>query len=214
MSSSSTPPGNPNRVGQRRSSALARMEQTHPFLMLLYLALVGISVLFAILVAAYLQARHFHALPDRPFPRYFALSTVLLVLSSATLRPTTRFYRKDNLRRLARSLGYTLVLGLTFVAAQLVGWRELLLSGLLPRGAAAGSYIYLISALHVAHLLVGVGFLAYFWLLTRHAATDGVRMLVFIRNPYRRLQLRMLRLYWHYLDVLWLVLFLVLLFTV
>ncbi len=211
--SSSTPPGKSNRVGQRRASALARMERTHPLLMLLYLALVGITVLFAILTVAYAQARHLHPLPDRPFPRFFALSTVLLLLSSATLRPTTRLYRKDNLRRLSRSLGYTLALGLAFVAAQIAGWRELLLSGVAPRGAAAGSYIYLLSALHAVHLLAGVGFLAYFWLRTRHAAADGVRMLVFIRNPYRRLQLRMLRLYWHFMDGLWLALFLVLLFT-
>lgn len=214
MSTSPTPSGKSDRVGQRRASALARMERTHPLLMLVYLALVGITVLFAILVVAYVQARHFHPLPDRPFPRFFALSTVLLVLSSATLRPTTRAYRKDNLRRLARSLGYTLALGLAFVAAQLVGWRELLLGGLAPRGVATGSYIYLLSALHAVHLLAGIGFLAYFWLLTRHAAADGVRTLVFIRNPYRRLQLRMLRLYWHFMDGLWLALFLVLLFTV
>lgn len=211
--SSSTPPRKSDRVGQRRASALARMERTHPLLMLLYLALVGIGVLFAILVVAYVQARHFHPLPERPFPRFFALSTVLLLLSSATLRPSTRFYRKDNLRRLARSLGYTLVLGLAFVASQLMGWRELLFSGVAPRGVAAGSYIYLLSALHAVHLVAGVGFLAYFWFRTRLATTDGVRMLVFIRNPYRRLQLRMLRLYWHFMDGLWVALFLVLLFT-
>jgi cytochrome c oxidase subunit III len=214
MSSSSTPPGKSDRVGNRQASAFQRIERTHPLLMMLYLALMGITVLFAILVAAYLQTRHFHPLPTGPFPRFFALSTVLLVLSSVTLRPITRYYRKDNLTKTAQALGFTLALGLAFLAAQVIGWRELLLSGVAPRGMAAGTYIYLLSALHGVHLIAGITYLAYLWIITRHASTDGVRTLVFIRNPYRRLQLRLIRLYWHYMDLLWLALFLVLLFTI
>lgn len=210
---SSSSPGKQNRVGQRRLSALARMERTHPLLMLLYLGVVGITVLFAILVVAYLQARSWHPPVARPFPRFFGLSTVLLLLSSAVLRPTTRLYRKDNLSRLAQRLGYTLLLGLGFAATQAAGWRELFMAGLPFQGQATGTYVYLISALHLVHLTVGLVFLTYFWVRTRHAAADGVRTLFFIRNPYRRLQLRMLRFYWHYLDALWVALFVLFLFA-
>lgn len=181
--------------------------------MLLYLALLGITVLFAILVVAYLQARAWQPAEARQFPRFFGLSTVLLLLSSAVLRPSTRHYRKDNLRRLANSLGVAWLLGLGFVLAQLAGWREMLLAGVPFQGAATGSYVYLLSALHAAHLLGGILFMGYYYFRVRWAAADGVRMLFFIRNPYRRLQLRMLRIYWHYLDALWVTLFVLFLFV-
>jgi cytochrome c oxidase subunit 3 len=45
-------------------------------------------------------------------------------------------------------------------------------------------------------------------------ASDGVRSLIFIRDPYRRLQLSMLRTYWQFIGLLWLVLYLVILFIV
>lgn len=205
MNSSS--PDNKKRVGTRRLTAFGRIERIHPLLMLLYVGLLGVTVLFVILVASYLQTRALHPMGARPFPRFFALSTVLLLLSSATLRPATRHYRKDRLDKTARALGLTMILGIGFVLAQLAGWRELLLNGYPLRSVAASSYVYLLSSLHAAHLLGGLLGLSYFYLRTRHAAADGVRTLVFIRNPYRRLQLRMLRFYWHYLDVLWLALF-------
>ena len=182
--------------------------------MLLYLGLVGIGVLFLILVIAYVQARHYYPPPAGPFPRFFVVGTIVLAFSSAVLRPTMRFYRKDNLRRLRQALGYAVGLGVAFIVTQGLGWQELMASGVAPRGAPAGSYIYLLSALHAVHLLAGIGYLTYFWSLTRHAAADGVRALVFIRNPYRQLQLRMLRLYWYFMEAVWLVVFLVLLFTV
>jgi cytochrome c oxidase subunit III len=210
---SSSESGKRHRVGPGRLSPLARMERTHPFLMMLYLGLLGITVLFIVLIFMYLHARTTHPIGSHPFPRFFGLSTVLLLISSAMLRPTARFYRKDNLRRLSRALGYTLLLSIGFVAAQVAGWRELFLSGLPLQKAAAGTLVYWLSALHAMHLLLGMSFLAYFWARTRHAAADGVRTLLFIRNPYRRLQLQMLRLYWHFMDGLWVVLFLVLLFT-
>ena len=77
---------------------------------------------------------------------------------------------------------------------------------------ASGTYVYLISALHVAHLLGGMLFLLALLVRTVRASGDAVRGLVFIRNPYRRLQLRMLSLFWHCIDALWLVLFVVFVF--
>jgi cytochrome c oxidase subunit 3 len=79
-------------------------------------------------------------------------------------------------------------------------------------GEASGTYVYLISALHVAHLLGGMLFLLSLLLRTLHASRDAVRTLVFIRNPYRRLQLRLLSQYWHFIDGLWVVLFTLFLF--
>lgn len=205
-----------NQVGTPRpsTSAFARIERVPPLLMLLYLAMLGITVLFGVLLVAYAHTRAQNGLPTglHPFPRPFSLSTIVLLVSSYTLSQAPRLYRHDDLMGLVRCLGATLLLGCLFAGLQVLGWRELLVQGVLFEGAASGTYVYLISALHVAHLLGGMVFLLTLLLRTIHAERDAIRTLVFIRNPYRLRQLLLLGRYWHFIDVLWVVLFGVFLF--
>src|SRR5690606_41834966 len=58
------------------------------------------------------------------------------------------------------------------------------------------TYLYLITALHILHLAGGIIFLSYLFFKTAHVVTDGIRSLIFIRDPYRSLQLSMLTSYW------------------
>ncbi|MCB2410096.1 cytochrome c oxidase subunit 3 [Hymenobacter lucidus] len=204
-----------DKVGAGRPpSAFTRIERVPPLLMLLYLAMVGISVMFVILVAAYVQTRHLSGTPTgiHPLPRYFSLSTIVLLISSYTLSQARRIYRTDDIRSLARCLGATLALGSIFAGLQILGWRELMTQGIFFIGEASGTYIYLISALHVAHLLGGMLLVLALMLRALHASRDAVRSLVFIRDPYRHRQLRMLNIYWHFIDALWVALFAVFLF--
>ncbi len=195
-------------------SAFARIERLPPLLVALYLALLAIAVMFGILVAAYVHTRvggpaHSGA---HPFPRYFSLSTLVLLASSYTVAQAPRLYARDDLATLGRCLLATLLLGSVFAGLQVLGWRELVQQRVLFQGAASGTYVYLISALHVAHLLGGMLYLLALVLRVFHADRDAVRQLVFIRNPYHRRQLRALGTYWHFIDALWVVLFGVFLF--
>jgi cytochrome c oxidase subunit 3 len=209
-----------DKVGANRPpSAFQRMERVPPMLMMLYLAMTGIGVLFLFLVVAYAQTRYMADLPRglHPFPKFFSISTIVLLISSYTLAQAPRIYRADDVVNLTRCLGATLLLGCIFAGLQVLGWRELTAQGVTFQGIenhtfATGSYIYLISALHVAHLLGGMLFLLALLLRTLHASRDAVRSLVFIRNPYRRLQLRLLSYFWHFIDALWVVLFIVFVF--
>ena len=208
-------PNPDKRVGASRpTSAFARIERMPPLLVALYLAMGASCVLFLVLVAAYVSTRAHSDLPSGlyPFPRYFSLSTVVLLLSSYTVGQASRLYAQDDLTNLGRCLGATLLLGCVFAGLQLLGWRELGIQGMLFRGKASGTFVYLITGVHVAHLAAGL--LAALVLLVRvlHAERDAVRTLVFIRNPYHRRQLRAITTYWHFVDVLWVVLFAVFLF--
>ena len=195
-------------------SAFSRIERVPPLLMLLYLALLGITMLFVTLVAMYVASRAQSGLPTglHPFPRYFSLSTVVLLVSSYTLAQAPRLYRTDDLHSLVRCLGATLLLGCIFSGLQVQGWRELVQQGVLFTGERSGTFVYVISGLHVAHILAGLIFILVQMLRTLHASRDGVRTLVFIRNPYHLRQLRALLTYWHFIDVLWVALFGVFLF--
>ncbi len=207
-----SPPG----TGRRPAggSAFSRIERVPPLLMLLYLALLGITMLFVTLVAMYVASRAQSGVPTglHPFPRYFSLSTIVLLVSSYTLAQAPRLYRADDLDSLVRCLGATLLLGCVFSGLQVQGWRELVQQGVLFTGERSGTFVYVISGLHVAHILAGLIFLLVNMLRTLHASRDAVRTLVFIRNPYHLRQLRALLTYWHFIDVLWVALFGVFLF--
>ena len=204
---------NQNKIGARNQSAFARIEKIHPFKMLLYLFLLGIGILFLVLLVGFLHSETaVFRLKNIPFPKYFSISTLILVFSSYTLSKVSRFYRQDKLRKMIFYLGYSLFLGLSFVFVQLVGWYELVGHAVFLKRDPFGSYLYLISFLHAMHLLFGIIFMFYIFFRTSFAASDGVRTLVFIRDPYRKLQLSLLGTYWHYMAGLWLVIFVVFLF--
>jgi len=208
----------PNRnkqVGTGRSpSAFARIERLPPLLVVLYLAMLASTIMFAVLVVLYVATRAHSGLPTglHPFPRFFSLSTIVLLVSGYTVSQAPRLYAQDDLGALGRCLGATLLLGSVFAGLQLLGWRELMAQGVLFSGKASGTFVYLISALHVVHVLGGMLYLLALLLRVLHADRDAVRALVFIRNPYRRRQLRLLGTYWHFVDGLWVVLFGVFLF--
>lgn len=216
MNSSSTPPRRP--VGSSRTgtgtSGFGRLERVPPLLLMLALALAGITMLFAVLVALYAATRLHSGQPTglHPLPRYFSLSTVVLLLSSYTLAQAPRLYRADDLPALARCLGATLLLGLVFSGLQAMGWRELTHQGILFADAPSATFLYVITGLHVLHVVVGLGLLLAQLLRVTHAVRDGVRTLVFIRNPFHRRQLQVIGLYWHFIDVLWVGVFVAFLF--
>ncbi|WP_266205406.1 cytochrome c oxidase subunit 3 [Pontibacter kalidii] len=200
-----------NQVNPKQRSAFKRIERMHPIRMLLYLSMVGIGVLFFVLVVAFARTGGF---PPGQFdlPKFFSISTIILLFSSYTISKVPRFYKQEKLKKMARYLGATLGLGLLFIGAQLIGWNEMTKTGVYFSDKSSGTYLYLISALHILHLLGGIIFLSFMVFKTIYVNSDAVRSLVFIRDPFRRLQLSMLNSYWHFLDFLWLGLYLVLLF--
>lgn len=203
-----------NKVGSSKESAFSKIEKIHPFEMMLYLAIMGVGVLFLMLVIAYLQTRSYDSgFTQIKLPKYFCLSTIIILVSSYTISQAPRQYKKDSLIKLKKTLLYTMLLGVSFILVQVASWYEISRTGISFRGLAAGTYIYLISALHAVHLIAGFLYLAYIYAKTQHAATDPIRMLLYIRNPYVRQQIKLLNIYWHFMDAMWVFLFLVFVFT-
>ncbi len=204
-------PDKKNKVNPKQLSAFSKMEKMHPIRMLLFLSMIGIGVLFFILIVAFARTGGFQN-QDFELPKFFSISTLLLLFSSYTISKVPRIYRKDKLNRMTRYLGLTLGLGILFIVTQLIGWNEMTNSGVYFNGKASGTYLYLISALHILHLLGGIIFLSFLFFKTAHVASDGVRSLIFIRDPYRIMQLSLLRSYWNFMDFLWLGIYIVFLF--
>ena len=99
-----------NQVGDsRRATRFERIERVPPLLMVLYLVLLAITIMFVMLVAAYVATRLRNGEPTglRALPRYFSLSTIVLVISSYTMSQAPRLYAQDDLKSLGRCLGAT-----------------------------------------------------------------------------------------------------------
>ncbi|PRY12369.1 cytochrome c oxidase subunit 3 [Pontibacter ummariensis] len=198
-------------IDSAQRSGFRRIEKMHPIRMLLYISMMGIGVLFFILTVAFARTGGF---PGEQFelPKFFSVSAILLLFSSFTISKVPSMYRKEKLKKMSRYLALTLSLGILFIVAQLIGWNEMSRAGVYFSGKASGTYLYLISALHILHLLGGIIFLSFMLFKTIYVASDGVRSLIFIRDPFRNMQLSMLNSYWHFMDFLWLGLYLVFLF--
>jgi cytochrome c oxidase subunit 3 len=96
-------------------------------------------------------------------------------------------------------LQLTLLLGLLFIAGQLFAWRELAAQGLYLATTPNSGFFYVLTALHALHLLGGVVALGYVLVRLRRVSE---------RPPADALGAA--ALYWHFMDVLWLYLLLVL----
>lgn len=219
--------------------------------MLVWIGVASVAMFFAAFTSAYivLQADHFWVQDD--MPQMFSVSTIILLVSSATIFLAKRSISAGNQSGLKLWLVATFLLGLGFMGTQYMGWSELKSEGkffigdmsnlkgeygvdytILMRGEPvlydqgnyykpgdinflepinerindtfniSGSFLYLLSGLHVLHLLGGL-----IWLLVLLGLTFAGKI-----SAQNLLPLELGSIYWHFLDILWVYLFLFLLF--
>ncbi len=133
-------------------------------------------------------------------PRTFIVSTVLIFASSVTLEQARRRIGID-LRDYARWLLLTLVFGVGFVASQLIAWRQLVNEGVYLSTNPHSSFFYLFTGAHGLHLMGGMIALGYLTIRSR-------RLLLGVESEKRIEATDSVCLYWHFMDGLWVALFL------
>ncbi len=184
----------------------------HPYNILLILLLFSLSALFLSLSAAFIYTRVQSNLPPVELPLIFLFNTLILVGSSYTLYLAKQAYQKDNTKNYQTALIATIVLSLIFMVAQFYGWSELFKKEIYIQTDNSAGYLYVISGLHFAHIIAGLPFLLAFLYQANKKMREPVSVLVYFSDPEKRLKLRLLTIYWHFLDVLWI--YLVLFFLV
>ena len=182
----------------------------HPNRIFLTLTLASIIVLFLALSAAYIFTRVDKNIPVVQLPIIFLFNTLILIGSSGTMMWAKKAYLEDDTIKYQNALLATILLTLIFMAAQFVGWRQLFNDEVFINSNNGAAYLYLISGLHFAHVIAGLPFLILFLLTARKKMKEPVSVLVYFSDPEKQLKLRLLTVYWHFLDILWvyLVLFL------
>ncbi len=186
-----------------------KIEKLHPYETLLYLGMLGSGIIFLFLALAFLSSgREYLRGLNEQMPLAFLVSTFLLVLSGYTAVKMRIHYQEENNAKLHRSLKATFVLGLLFTVFQILGWMELSSKGINFTGVPSGSFLYVLSGIHVVHLIGAMSFAVILLLQLRKIEQDMVRKLVWMTNPYEKLRIRLFTVYWQFMDAVWLILFL------
>ncbi|MBD77896.1 MAG: cytochrome oxidase subunit III [Crocinitomicaceae bacterium] len=168
---------------------------------LLWVAIATMVMLFIGFTSAYIVRQEEGQWLVFELPNILFISTLVIMLSSVSMVWATRSAKKDNNQGVKIGLLITLVLGLVFVVCQYQAWVEVHDLGIVWAGKesnAAGSYLYLITGLHLAHLFAGILSLIYTFARSLRGAYSSSNSL----------GLELTALYWHFLDVLWVYLFL------
>ena len=195
---------------------------------LLWLGIVSIIMLFAGLTSAYIVRQGEGKWVVFALPKLFKLSSVIIIISSVSMQWGLMSVKKNNIKSLITAMLITVVLGFGFIVSQYYAWSELYHNGIVftghisdiktdfkyipsgketalessDTGNVAASFLYVITGLHVVHLLVGI----------------LVLIVVFSRALMRKYSsinyggVKMCSIYWHFLGGLWLYLFFFLLY--
>lgn len=188
---------------------LQKLESLHPYETLLYLGMIGSGLIFLFLVVAFLYSGLNQLVGlNKQIPLAFLSSTFMLVLSGYTATKMRLYYQEENIKKLESSLRKTFILGLIFTILQVIGWKELSDMGISFTGIPSGSFLYLLSGIHIFHLLGAMIFAVILLTQLRKSREDAIRKLVMITNPYEKMRIRLFTVYWHFMDAIWLILFL------
>jgi cytochrome c oxidase subunit 3 len=197
-----------------RESSFQQIEKMHPYKMLMLLGMVGIAMIFVFLVIAYtVGISNFDQISEVRLPKIFTLGTIILLGSSFALNLAIRAFHEDNMRQLNFMIFLVLVMGTIFTGCQFLGWLDLKESGVFLATQPSGTFLYVISGLHLMHLAGGMLFLTLALVKTYKVRQDPVKALIMVTNPFDRLRLELITVYWHFLSALWLLLFFFFLYT-
>ena len=174
--------------------------------MMLWFGIISMAMMFAGLTSAYVVSK---SRPDwvaeLNLPAGFYWSTLIILLSSITLHFAERAIKRGNRSLTTTGLLSTLGLSVIFIALQFYSFNELISEGFYFTGSESNittSFIYIVVLAHLAHLAGGI-----------------IVLLVIIYNHFKQryhagqtLGLELGATYWHFVDALWIYLFLFLYF--
>ncbi len=174
--------------------------------MMLWFGIVSLIMSFAGWTSAFVvSSSREDWLKDFQLPSAFFISAIVIIVSSFTFILAKRALKLGRNNAVTMYLLITLILGTVFIVNQFLGFQEIIDSGYNFTGPTSNitmSYIFLIAVVHIAHVVVGI-----------------ICLLVVVYNHFKQkyraenmLGFELAATFWHFIDILWLYLFLFLYF--
>lgn len=169
----------------------------HPHKFTLWVGLGSVIMMFAGLTSAYIVKGSQPEWSTVEMPQIFYYSTAVIIASSICIQMALKAFKERKMVLYRRLISVTAILGTVFMVLQLIGFNELWQKGVSLRGSGAGQFLYIIFGLHVLHVLGGVIALLVIFI---KAYTSRVR-------NYNPVTVELASTYWHFVDLLWIYLF-------
>lgn len=174
--------------------------------LILLFAMVSMTMMFAGLTSAFVVSKsRADWLKNFELPTAFYWSTVIIIASSITFYLAKKNIQKNNREATTGFLLATLLLGILFVALQFVGFGQIVEKGYYFTGQGSSittTFLYVVTVTHLLHLAGGL-----------------ISLLIIIYNHFKQkynstqtIGIELGAMYWHFLDLLWVYLFLFLFF--
>lgn len=167
----------------------------------LYMFLAVISSFFILFSISYQMRATYADWEAVAEPGILWFNSGILVLASAALQLASAAVRRGSMKSSRNYLAVGTVLTLVFLAGQLLAWRQMINAGLYAYNNPANAFFYVFTGLHALHLLGGLWFLGD---ALKKAISNG-------DDPALPLRVQLCTSYWHFLLLVWAVLFYLLL---
>ena len=170
--------------------------------MMLWFGMISLTMSFLGITSGYIVSKErADWLTDFQIPEAFYISLFVILLSSITFYYAKKYVIAQQKKQGMIFLIITFLLGITFIILQFKGFSEIISSGYFFTGSESTittSFIYLVVLLHLIHMLAAL-----------------ISVLVVIYNHYKQrytigntVGIEIAATFWHFVDVLWLYLFL------
>jgi len=175
-----------------------KQRSMHPKKFAMWLFIVSVGMLFAAWTSAYIVKRGDTDWVEIIIPSQFYINTVIIIISSVTLVLGSWALKRDQFERAKVLIAITTVLGIAFMVGQFLAYDEMIsLSQHFSGGSTSSSFVYVLSGAHGLHVLGGVVYLILLMIAVFRGKVHSKNMVM----------AEMCGTYWHFLDVLWLYLF-------
>lgn len=182
-------------------------QKAHRFTM--WLGLISICMAFGGLTSAYIVRKGAGNWVDFSMPVSFYTSTIIILISSATMHVAHISNKKGHVNMTIFSLLVTILLGIMFAFYQIQGWQALTNSGIYLDGNPSGSFFYVITGMHAVHLVGGIFFLllAFLKSIFKFKFKKEQNVINTPKGLGLKVRTDLLSIYWHFMDILWIYLF-------
>jgi cytochrome c oxidase subunit 3 len=173
----------------------------HPHKFVMWVAMGGIIMMFAGLTSAYIVKKNQSSWLQFDLPMEFYYSTAVIVLSSISMFLSAKAIKAGKISQYKTMISITAMLGIVFILLQYLGFKDLQARNIAivgPKSNSAASFLFVITFLHMMHVLGGVIALIVFWVKALRSNVGKSSLM----------SVEVLGTYWHFVGVLWIYLFL------
>lgn len=172
-------------------------QKIHPHKLAMWIAIGSLIMMFAGMTSAFIVKSNQPGWKDVKVPQVFWYSTLVILASSLTVQMALRSFKQRELNQYRMLIAVTFVLGAVFVLLQLLGFNNLWEQGIRLKGSGAAQFLYVIFGLHAVHVIGGIIALLVMFIKAFFGKTKS----------YNSIPVEVAATYWHFVDLLWVYLF-------